>query len=144
MNNTTLSFTVETTDHSVPLNCQVLVDNIEIFNGLVDELQHVTHHLDDSIEIDHTIQFILDGKLSKHTQLNEDGDIVHDVRLKITDLAFDEIPLGQIFSEKAVYTHNFNGTGAESQHRFFGEMGCNGTVTLEFYTPIYLWLLENM
>jgi hypothetical protein len=144
MNKIALSFTVETTDYCVPLNCQVLVNNIEIFNCMVAEPQNVIHHLDDDIEINHTIQFILNGKLGEHTKLNEAGEIVSDVRLKITDLAFDEISLGQIFSEKAVYKHNFNGTGTESLHRFFGEMGCNGTVTLEFYTPIYLWLLENM
>ena len=46
--------------------------------------------------------------------------------------------------EQAVYTHDFNGTQPEIEDTFFGEMGCNGTVSLRFTTPIYLWLLENM
>ena len=29
-------------------------------------------------------------------------------------------------------------------HPFFGNMGCNGYVSLKFATPIYLWLLEHM
>jgi hypothetical protein len=28
--------------------------------------------------------------------------------------------------------------------KFYGSMGCNGTITFEFNTPFYLWLLENM
>jgi hypothetical protein len=61
----------------------------------------------------------------------------------ITDLSFDEILLAQIFVDKATYTHNFNGTGEETQEKFYGELGCNGTISLKFTTPIYLWILEN-
>jgi len=44
----------------------------------------------------------------------------------------------------AQYQHDFNGTGNPTIDKFYGEMGCNGTVSLKFTTPIYLWLLENM
>jgi hypothetical protein len=47
-------------------------------------------------------------------------------------------------TEQAVYTHDFNGTQQEIQDEFYSEMGCNGTVSLKFSTPIYLWLLEHM
>jgi len=49
-----------------------------------------------------------------------------------------------VFIDHATYTHNFNGTQAETTDKFYGEMGCNGTVSLRFTTPIYLWLLETM
>jgi len=42
------------------------------------------------------------------------------------------------------YCHDFNGTQPAVVDRFHGSLGCNGTVTLKFTTPIYLWLLENM
>jgi hypothetical protein len=63
--------------------------------------------------------------------------------LTVTDLEFDEILLGQIFINNAVYTHNCNGTAPETQNTFYGKMGCNGTVELKFTTPVYLWMLEN-
>jgi hypothetical protein len=47
-------------------------------------------------------------------------------------------------TEQAMYTHNFNSTGPSTQDKFYGELGCNGTVTVKFNTPIYLWLLEHM
>jgi len=49
-----------------------------------------------------------------------------------------------MFTELATYTHDFNGTKELTQEKFYGVMGCNGTVSLKFATPIYLWLLENM
>jgi hypothetical protein len=44
----------------------------------------------------------------------------------------------------AKYQHDFNGTGKLTTQNFYGELGCNGTVSLKFSTPIYIWLLENM
>ena len=67
-----------------------------------------------------------------------------DATLTIKDLAFDEIKLNYMLTELAVYTHDFNGTQDTTQDKFYGEMGCNGTVSLKFATPIYLWLLEHM
>ena len=49
-----------------------------------------------------------------------------------------------MFVEQAVYTHDFNGTSKATENKFYGELGCNGTVSLKFSTPMYLWLLEHM
>ena len=83
-------------------------------------------------------------KTTEHTKIDEQGNIITDACLTVSNLAFDEIELKQIFINQAVYTHDFNGTQTEIQDKFYGNMGCNGTVTLKFATPIYLWLLEHM
>jgi hypothetical protein len=93
---------------------------------------------------EHELRFILKNKTADHTQVDEAGNIVADATLTVTDLAFDEIRLGHMVTEQAVYTHDFNGTQKEIQDKFYGEMGCNGTVSIKFSTPIYLWLLEHM
>ena len=62
----------------------------------------------------------------------------------ISDIQFDEIRLGHLVHELANYTHNFNGTGPYVVEPFSNSMGCNGTVSLKFTTPVYLWLLEHM
>jgi hypothetical protein len=50
-----------------------------------------------------------------------------------------------MFSEQAEYHHDCNGTAQQViLDKFYREMGCNGTVSLKFTTPVYLWLLENM
>jgi hypothetical protein len=83
------------------------------------------------------------NKMLDHTRVDSDGNIVADSRLTVSDLEFDEILLDQLFFDLATYTHSTNGLGPETQNKFYGEMGCNGTVELKFTTPVYLWLLEN-
>jgi hypothetical protein len=95
-------------------------------------------------EADHELRFVMKNKLPEHTQVDEQGDIVKDARIVIRNISFDEIPLGQIVIKKAEYTHNFNGSSETVVDKFYGEIGCNGAVSLKFSTPIYLWLLENM
>lgn len=92
----------------------------------------------------HQLTFCLSQKTAAHTTIDADGNIVDDLVVEIRDLCFDEIPLAQIFVEHAVYEHDFNGTRQPITDRFYGTMGCNGTVSLKFSTPIYLWLLEHM
>ena len=108
------------------------------------DVQEISVEFDDADDESHVLEFVLSGKTSEHTQITEQGEIVSDVMVQIRDIAFDDIAIDQIFSELAEYHHDFNGTQSVVVERFYGEMGCNGTVRLEFTTPIYLWLLETM
>ena len=139
-----LSCEIDTTDASVPLDIAVLVDGQPIFDHChVDGVIKVSHNLPED-EGDHELCFVMQNKQPEHTEINESGAIVHDARIVIRDIAFDEIKLGHMVTKLAVYRHNFNGTQDTTQEEFYGEMGCNGTVSLKFATPIYLWLLEHM
>ena len=108
------------------------------------DVQDITVELEDADDESHVLTFVLSGKLPEHTQITEQGEIISDVTVRIQDIAFDDIEIDQIVSELAEYHHDFNGTQPSIVDRFYGEMGCNGTVRLQFTTPIYLWLLENM
>jgi hypothetical protein len=108
------------------------------------DVQEISVEFNDADDQTHVLEFVLSGKTSEHTRITEQGEIVSDVTVQIKDIAFDDIVIDQIFSELAEYHHDFNGTQPAIVDRFYGEMGCNGTVRLEFTTPIYLWLLENM
>ena len=110
----------------------------------VKETQPVTVELDDQDDAEHELRLVLKNKITEHTKIDEQGNIIADARLQVTDIAFDGIPLGHIVTEASIYTHEFNGHGKYSKEKFYGEMGCNGTVILKFTTPMYLWLLEHM
>lgn len=140
----TISCTLDTTDPEAALGFEAWVDDQKFFDTdhVQAQQQVVVEIADDDGE--HELRFVLKNKTSDHTQIDEAGNIVADARLIITDLSFDEIQLGHMVTEHAVYTHDFNGTGQPTQDKFYGEMGCNGTVSLKFSTPIYLWLLEHM
>ena len=108
------------------------------------DVQDITVEFDDADDQPHVLEFVLSDKMPEHTRITEQGEITSDVTVRIEDIAFDDISIDQIFSELAEYHHDFNGTRPATVDRFYGEMGCNGTVRLEFTTPVYLWLLENM
>ena len=140
-----ITFNLATTDAMAELGFEAWIDQRKFLDlDHVKETQPVAVELDDQDDAEHELRLVLKNKTTEHTQVDEQGNIITDARLVITDMAFDEIRLGHMFFEQAVYTHDFNGTGKTTEDKFYGEMGCNGTVSLKFATPMYLWLLEHM
>jgi hypothetical protein len=140
---TKLGFKISATD--ALLDLAVVLDGQSQWQGRPGtDVQEISVEFEDADDQTHVLEFILSGKTSDHTRITEQGEIVSDVTVQIKDIAFDDIVIDQIFSELAEYHHDFNGTQSVVVERFYGTMGCNGTVRLEFTTPIYLWLLENM
>ena len=141
----TITFNLATTDATAGLGFEAWINDHKFLDvDHVKETQPVTVELDDQDNTEQELRLVLKNKTTAHTQVDEHGNIVADARLLITDVAFDEIRLGHMFVEQAVYTHDFNGTDATIQDQFYGDLGCNGTVSLKFTAPTYLWLLENM
>jgi len=144
MKNTKITFTVSNTSPNAELGFETWLDDQMVFDtDHVQELVEISIPVTDD-DADHVLKLVLKNKTFEHTRLNAGGEIESDVVLEIKDIAFDGIKLGQIVNEQTVYTHDFNGSGTQTQHQFYGIMGCNGTAELKFSTPLYLWLLENM
>lgn len=146
MNNTAaISCVVGTTDPAAALGLEIWVDNLILLDidHVTDDSMPVTYDINDA-DGEHELIFVLKHKTDKHTQIDSQGNIIHDARLTINNLKFNDMELGQLLHELAVYTHDLNGTGAIVQDKFYSEMGCNGTVSIKFTTPIYQWLLDNL
>ena len=139
-----ISFDVETSDSECPLGIQIwLDDSLLLDNPHVKEKIAFAHDIsDDDGEIQ--LRIVMSGKTADHTRVDDQGNIIKDATLQISTVTIDGIDVNQLFLEKCVYTHDFNGTQPEIQDTFHGVAGCNGTIVFEFTTPIYLWLLENM
>lgn len=135
---------IGSTDYSANLGLEIWLDDQLMYN-----IDHVLDEIPVNFEVnedeaEHEFKFVMKNKNSSHTTIDESGNILADARIVITDVAFDEVVLGQIFIDNTTYIHDFNGTQPTTTTKFYGEMGCNGTVSLQFFTPIYLWLLEHM
>ena len=144
MSTALISCSINTTDALANLGIEVWLNDQHILNqDHVAELIEFKYELPDD-DAEHELRFVMKHKTTEHTKIDEQGAIVSDACLTVSNLAFDGIELKQIFIDHAVYTHDFNGSQAEIQTKFYGDMGCNGTVSLKFTTPIYLWLLENL
>jgi hypothetical protein len=139
-----ISFDVETSDAECPLGIQVWLDDALLLdNTHVKEKIAFTHDISDD-DGKHRLCIVVSGKTPDHTKVDEAGNIVKDAIFQISAVNIDGIDVNQLFLDKCVYVHNFNGTQPEIKDTFHGVAGCNGTITFEFSTPIYLWLLENM
>jgi hypothetical protein len=102
-----------------------------------------SHNFSDD-DSEHRLRIVLGGKTAEHTVVDDDGNILKDATVQISQVTIDELDINQLFLEKCVYEHNFNGSQPDITDTFHGVAGCNGTISFEFTTPIYLWLLENI
>jgi hypothetical protein len=145
MNKISVSFDLTSSDYTAPLGFEVLLDNKMLLSiEHVTESTLVSFEIDDDDEDEHEFKFVMKNKTPEHTVVDEHGAITNDAMLSIANMAFDDIKLGHMFVEQSVYHHDFNGSQDPIEDEFFGDMGCNGHVSLRFTTPIYLWFLENM
>ena len=115
----------------------------------------------DLIEFEHTFtegekyQLVIkrEGKDNSQTILNDKGDITHDQLVHIKSIEIDDIDLGGLVYE-GVYKPEYpepwysqqkiNGDAPPSEFKNSLHMGHNGTWTLTFESPFYMWLLENL
>ena len=138
-----LSFDVEPTDQALPLI--VLLDDQIVWQNTVEQKCKVEIRCLENIEQpEHVLKIVLHGKDSTHTTLDANNNIIADSSLQFSNFLADDINITQLVIDRNTYQHNFNGNGSETTEQFFGTMGCNGTVTFKFSTPLYIWLLENI
>lgn len=143
MSQVIITFTASSTSRDLELTV-TLDDDIRYQASPAAQGEKISLSIDDTQDGEHTLELRLGGKTTAHTQIDEQGNLLHDELLTIADFAFDDIRLGHVLVEHAVYEHDFNGSQDPIQDQFYGSMGCNGRVILRFSTPVYIWLLENM
>lgn len=140
-----ISFDLESNQVHCPFVFDVLINGVTVqtINGF-DRARRCSVEVSDSGQSSHVLEIRMQGKTSDHTKLNSDGTIAQDILISIQEVCLDGVNLGHAFLEHTVYSHDFNGTQHPVTVPFSGHMGCNGTVRFEFFTPVYLWLLENL
>ncbi len=93
----------------------------------------------------HVLRVKMSGKTYQHTVVADDGSIESDASISISRLEFEDIDMMPIFCQGATcYMHNYNdATRPVELDEFYGYIGCNGTVDIEFETPMYLWFNKH-
>jgi hypothetical protein len=139
-----ITFDISPTNSAAKLAAEVWLD---------DQLQVAVDHVAELIPIavtvseddgEHELRIVLKNKTIDDTTVDFEGNIVQDSCLTVDNFKFDDIEIDQLVSEQAVYRHSFNSDKSATDNQFYWCMGCNGTVSLKFTTPIYIWLLEHM
>lgn len=134
---------IGSTDYSVPLGLEVWLDDKFIYDAVVNAPVLNEFEIADT-DGEHELRIVLKNKLSEHTKIDADGNIVADAMLTVDLVEFDEININDLFIANSQYSHSFNGDSEPILDKCYGNLGCNGSVSLKFNTPFYLWLLESM
>ena len=124
----------------VAINDQILLD-VELGTKL--DYEQTVELEDDS---NHQLTFTLYNK-TKYDTVVKDGVIEKDTLIKISNIELEDIDLTSMLSlnkELFYYEHDNNGTTQLEKHTLYDTLGCNGTATINFTTPFYIWLLENL
>jgi hypothetical protein len=140
----TVSFDIDTTNPNIKLGVEVWLDQ-----QLLIDCAHVVKAMPVKVSVDdddgeHELRVVLKNKRVNDTVVDGEGNIVSDGCLTVRNFKFDDIEVDQLVSEQAVYRHSFNTDLTVTDNRFYWNMGCNGTMSLKFSTPIYIWLLEHL
>lgn len=141
----TLTFDIAPSDAAHPLGVEAWIDQQLVVDiPVLTSLTPVICEFDDEAEQSHVLKIIIKNKTAEHTKIDAQGQIVQDSVIEIKNFKLDDIAIEQIIYDHAVYHHNFNGSGTWDDNKFYNTAGCNGTISLEFSSPAYLWLLEKM
>jgi len=136
-----LNFKIEPTYHSrapkmaVTLNKDILID--EEFT----EPRDVELELDLKEDEEYKLGFNFYGKTENDTVIDEDGNILKDQLIKISDIRLDDIDISSmlpISTNTCYYSHDC------VRDPFYDTMGRNGTSIIKIRSPLYVWLLENL
>ena len=139
-----ISFNLTSSDYDCGLGFEVFYNNKQILN--IDHCRSSTMlaFTLSAEEGEQELKFIMKNKTMDHTTVDENNKIVNDACLNISNFTIDSAELGHTFLEQCKYHHDFNGTQDPVVDKFYGDMGCNGTLIFSFQSPVYLWLVMNM
>lgn len=138
-------FTVSLDTNSPGLTVSVIINDHVLYRGDPSgSTVVVDHNINDTDLSEHRLTIQLADKTEAHCEINDHGDIVKDTVVALHSIKFDDVDITDIMRRISRYQHDFNGTGQPIEEPLMGTMGCNGIVTFDFTSPVYLWILENM
>tara|TARA_Y100000114_G_scaffold34531_1_gene30020 strand:- start:2428 stop:2868 length:441 start_codon:yes stop_codon:yes gene_type:complete len=88
---------------------------------------------------DHLLTLSVSNKNNRSTVVDEHNNILADSYVKIKKLFIDEIDFGRIMLSESKHVDNNNNITISP-----GGVYTNGTWSLNFTTPVYIWLLEKL
>ena len=93
----------------------------------------------------HILKIRLENKTINDTVI-ENGEVVKDMLLNIDDITIDDISLGNILWSAEYILDKKQMYKGQEIDRLDGcvNLGWNGTYTLKFTSPFYIWLLEKL
>lgn len=141
------SVTVSGTYWSKKPQFSIWLDNNVIIQTEISSDLPQTHKFTHTIdEGDHILSIKLENKTNSDTQKVNDN-IVNDLLLNINDITINGILLEQLIWSESTFLldkpHEYQGKEITKLDNCVN-LGWNGSYTLKFTSPFYIWLLEKL
>ena len=110
------------------------------------EIEYVEFDVDVTEGV-HELKIRLENKTHRDTETDGQGNILNDMLLNIESIEIDEIDFGNLMWSVSEFIpdhpQKINGEIISSLKNCVN-LGWNGTYTIKFESPFYLWLIENL
>ena len=128
--------------YSILLNDQLIKhDVLTVNSGEIETIEFTSVVTDGA----NSLKIRLENKESSDTIVDNDV-IIKDMVIDITDIKIDEIPIGSLLWNAEYLLdepHDYHGQTVTRLENCV-TLGWNGTYVLNFTSPFYIWLLENL
>lgn len=141
--NCTIELTFENLSIADKFVITASVDQSKVTTRVPNGLTKISLDFDDEVD-DHCLCIDIDGKTSEDTVIDQNGAIIQDLLISLVKVKVDDIEATNQFYQLAEYIHDANGSAELTSHDFFGPIGCNGRLILNFTSPFYIWYLKNL
>ena len=136
-----IDVTLNSEYQTTPPKAKVLVAGKEIFRQRVTGPVSLSEEV--TIEDGSHNQLIIElfRKTDDDTTIDEEGNIIEDSTLLIESITIDDVDITKELSEdQDLFYYEHSG----QRHQLYNTLGVNGQAVINFNSPIYVWLLENI
>lgn len=147
----TLGVNLKFNTPDTPVGFKISFDDVLLHDSLLtNDNSCIEVKLKDNIDIREQkfLNMEMYGKTDDHTILDEKGNIIQTSMIKIINLYIDDTLF--IYEDKMassmwdLITYEYNENGKNVIEPVTTTIGKNGKLVIPMYTPIYIWMYENL
>lgn len=146
MDSLSVKITLEPTWFNDPPKITIAANGEALHDGEITDTMTFEQTVDFPEDSENQLTITLHDKGKYDTEV-VNGEIVRDTLVKITAVSIDNVDItGMLPLHKDLfyYKHDNNGSTELIVDHLYDTMGCNGSAVINFTTPFYVWLLENL
>ena len=125
---------------------QVLINDKVRFDKIMEHSDIINFKVELEEDQQHKLTIVYDNKSARHDVVLQDGLPIKDKRIEINCISFEDIDLDffTLSSQDSLSYTTTDPQGENTKGFDATKLSWNGSTTLLFESPIYIWILENL
>ena len=125
---------------------QVLINDKVRFDKIMEHSDIINFKVELEEDQQHKLTIVYDNKSARYDVVLQDGLPIKDKRIEINRISFEDIELDffTLSSQDSLSYTTTDPQGENTKGFDATKLSWNGSTTLLFESPIYIWILENL